>query len=81
MFAKTILDYNAATLKANKDGKKQAMTINLAGLAMGNAWTDPYFDNTATVSQGLIVFLAAFGCSRGMCCTPQLPRQASNAQT
>lgn len=51
MLAKTILDYNAATLKANKqDGKKQGMTINLAGLAMGNAWTDPFFDNTGTVS-------------------------------
>jgi hypothetical protein len=53
MLSKTILDYNAATLKANKqDSKKQGMIINLAGLAMGNAWTDPYFDNTATVSHG-----------------------------
>ena len=51
MLSKAILDYNAATLKANKqDSKKQAMTINLGGLAMGNAWTDPFFDNTATVS-------------------------------
>jgi hypothetical protein len=28
------------------------MTINLAGLAVGNAWTDPFSDNTATVSHG-----------------------------
>ena len=62
MLSKAILDYNAATLQANKqDGKKQAMTINLAGLAMGNAWTDPFFDNTATVSHA------------GTCWAPSMP--------
>lgn len=51
MLSKAILDYNEATRKAGQqDSKKQAMTINLAGLVMGNAWTDPFHDNSATVS-------------------------------
>lgn len=58
MLAKSILDYNEATRKANERGnKRQAVIINLKGLAMGNAWTDPKHDNTATVSELSFLFV------------------------
>lgn len=52
MLAKTIMDYNDATRKANEKNseRRQGLIIPLKGLKMGNAWTDPVSDNTATVS-------------------------------
>lgn len=52
LLAKRILDYNAWAKKANqqlKGDQRQHLIINLGGLAMGNAWTDAYHDNTATL--------------------------------
>lgn len=50
LLAKRILDYNAWAKKANQKGdQQQHLIINLGGLAMGNAWTDAYHDNTATL--------------------------------
>jgi hypothetical protein len=43
------LDYNAWATKQNALGGTQHQIINLGGLAMGNAWTDAYYDNTATL--------------------------------
>jgi len=50
LLAKRILEYNeGVNKKVVSESNRQDFKINLAGIAMGNAWTDPFYDNKGRI--------------------------------